>query len=549
VPLWSGHVRRMACVFEIAGILKATMASTTISLRDARLLHTLVYLALIMYVGWGAVVPAQAQDARYIVRFRSSSATSEDSKSTWRNNAAHVLDELGLQNIDQIPHDNSVVVRLRLEDALLVSSRSEVRDLELDERIWAFRDTNDPLLGEQSSLSTVSGSGVISAWDITTGSQRALVAVIDSGADLQHPDLKGNIWRNPKEIAGNGRDDDQNGWVDDTYGYDFVNKDGVPYDDNGHGTHVAGIVAAVGNNSAGVAGVAWGSKIVVVKALDEVGSGYVSTIAKAIDYVTDLKRKGVPIVVMNLSLGGANWSRTLYRAVERARNHDILLVAAAGNEGANNDLTPLYPASFPLDSVISVAATGADGGLASFSNYGAGSVHLAAPGSAILSTALRKDGVDYRRLSGTSMASPHVSGVLALVAASNPHLTALQVRAVALNTTRPQPGLKEVTISGGAVDASSAVSTALNTTALPRVFGYVSALGKAATGAQVTLASLADPSSMRTATTGKDGSFSISEVAFGDYKLSIRMRGRRFRPTTVRASTPRIIRKNITAQR
>jgi subtilisin family serine protease len=286
-----------------------------------------------------------------------------------------------------------------------------------------------------------------------------------------------------------------------------------------------------------------------VKALDQVGSGYVSTIAKAIDYVTDLKRKGVPIAIMNLSLGGGNWSRALYRAVERARNHDILLVAAAGNEGSNNDLTPLYPASFPLDSVISVAATGADGSLTSFSNYGSGSVHLAAPGSAILSTSLRGNGVDYRRLSGTSMASPHVSGVLALIAAANPQLSALQIRRVALNTTKTQPGLQGTTICGGAVDAVAAVNSAIHTRALPRVFGYVSALGKAAVGAQVTLSLVIDPSAIRTATTGKDGSFSISEVELGEYKLSIRLKGRRFRPTTVRASAPRIIRKNFTDRR
>lgn len=513
--------------------------------------HSLAALfCFVLFAGMGvsSVAHAQAQDARYIVRFRSQSNSSNTDKSRWEARAAHVLGAMGLQSIDQIPHDNSIVVRLRVEDALAVSSNSDVADVELDERVWALRETNDPLLGEQSSLGMETGSGVTSAWDVTTGSQRALVAVIDSGADLQHPDLKANIWRNLREIAGNRRDDDQNGWIDDTYGYDLVNKDGIPQDDNGHGTHVAGIIAATGDNATGVAGVAWGSKIVVVKALDELGSGYVSTIAKAIDYLTDLKKRGVPIAVMNLSLGGGSRSRALYRAVERARNHDILLVAAAGNEGANNDLVPLYPASLPLDSVISVAAVNAAGNLSSFSNYGASAVHVAAPGDVILSTALRKSGVEYRRLSGTSMASPHVSGVLALVAAANPGLTSLQIRTAVLSTTKARQGLQGLIISGGSVDALAAVQAALNTQALPRVFGYVTARGKGLLGAQVTLASRSDPAYSRTVVTGKDGSFSISEVAFGQYKLSIRSRGRHFRPTKVLASASRTIRRNFVAQ-
>jgi subtilisin family serine protease len=531
------------------GVLMPGITSTDTLHRHKWPLWAMLCIAL--YVGsmCAVVRAAEAQDARYIVRFRSGRNSFYGSANAWQSSAVARLGDLGLQSIDQISHDNSVVVRLRFEDALVVSSRTDVADVELDERVWALRETNDPLLGEQGSLAVESGSGVTSAWDITTGSKRAMVAVIDSGADLKHPDLQGSIWRNSEEIAGNRRDDDRNGWVDDTYGYDFVNKDGLPQDDNGHGTHVAGIIAAVGNNATGIAGVAWGSRIVVIKALDEVGSGYVSSIVKAIDYATDLKKRGVPIAVMNLSLGGGSRSRALYRAVERARNHDILLVAAAGNEGANNDVEPLYPASLPLDSILSVAAVNTEGELAGFSNYGAETVHLAAPGSAILSTALRTSGVEYRKLSGTSMASPHVAGILALAASANPRLTSLQVRAVLLNSTSPRSGLQAVTISGGVVDAVSAVQAAVNTQPLPRIFGYVTAFNKAVAQAAVTLTSRNDPFYSQVVTTGKDGSFSISEVPLGQYKLSIRVSGRHVRPVAVRASAARTIRRNFSIRR
>ncbi len=514
-----------------------------------RVVPRLVHIVFGIITAFCPSIQAEGQEARYIVRFREHGSRSLSGTTAHLSASAKMLRDVGLQAIDQIPHDNSVVVRLRFQDAVALASQRDVLDVELDERVWALGATNDTLLGEQTSLQVEGGSGAISAWDITSGSSAAMVAVIDSGADLRHPDLRENIWRNRREIAGNNRDDDRNGWVDDTYGYDFVNKDGSPQDDNGHGTHVAGIVAAVGNNSTGVAGVAWGSKIVVIKALDQAGSGYVSTIAKAIDYAVALKQSGVPIMILNLSLGGTSDSRALYRAVERARNHDLLLVAAAGNEGSNNDVTPLYPANFQLDSVISVAAVDGNGALANFSNYGASTVHLSAPGSSILSTALRRTGVEYRRLSGTSMASPHVAGVLALAASANPGLTALQVKAVVLGSTRQVPGLSGVSITGGIVDAFAATQQAQSVPALPRIFGYVKNAGTGVSGAQVTLISRVDNSQVGSVTTGRDGSYSISEVAAGQYILTTRRRGMRFKPMRISVSTARVLRKNFSSQR
>jgi subtilisin family serine protease len=449
--------------------------------------------------------------------------------------------------VEHIAHDRSVVLSLSPQEVAALAGSLDVEDIEVDGRVWALRDTNDPLLSQQPSLQDGAGISVSSAWDVTTGVRSALVAIIDSGADLNHSDLRESIWRNGKEKARNGRDDDGNGYVDDVYGYDFINKDGTPQDDNGHGTHVAGIVAAVGNNSNGIAGVAWSSKVVVVKALNNEGEGRVSTVIKAIDYVTDLKARGVPIAVMNLSLGGKVDSPALYRAVERARNHDIVLVAAAGNSGSDNDSLPLYPANFPLDSVVSVAATGLDGALSSFSNFGANSVHLGAPGSAVLSTAWRGLGFEYRLLSGTSMASPHVAGVLALVAAANPALSFLQARNVMLGATRSMTKLQGVTRTGGIVDAGAAVRAALATQALPRIFGYVRGAKGQPLAASVTLRSRDGQTFDQTVVVAKDGSFFFSEVPLGNYTLSARAPRKRFRPFTLRATTGRLIRKSFDA--
>jgi serine protease len=249
-----------------------------------------------------------------------------------------------------------------------------------DEIIQIQRTPNDT---QYSALYGMTKIGAPAAWDRTTGNPNFVVAVIDTGVDHGHPDLAANMWRNPGEIAGDGRDNDGNGFVDDVFGADFANNDGNPFDDNGHGTHVAGTIGAVGNNGAGVAGVNWSVKIMALKFLRADGSGYTSSAVRALDYAV---AKGAK--VSNNSWGGGGYDATLAAAIGRARTAGHIFVAAAGNNGQNLNVTASYPASYiqSYDNIVTVAATDGDDTLANFSNYGATAVTLAAPGVNIRST-------------------------------------------------------------------------------------------------------------------------------------------------------------------
>ncbi|WP_158265703.1 S8 family serine peptidase [Blastopirellula marina] len=289
------------------------------------------------------------------------------------------------------------------------------------------------------------------AWEITTGNPNVVIAVIDTGVDYAHPDLINSMWVNPGEIAGDGIDNDGNGFVDDVYGYDFLNNDGDPMDDNMHGTHVAGTIAAEGNNSQGVVGVASNASIMALKFLSASGSGSTADAVRALNYATMMKKLyGVNVVATNNSWGGGEYSSALYSAIKASGDENILFVAAAGNDGVNNDVTPQYPANYGLDNVISVAATDANDQLASFSNYGAGSVDIAAPGVGIVSTITRGR---YLSLSGTSMAAPHVSGVIALAYAVNPSATMDQIKAAILSGADSVSGLQGKVATGGRLNA------------------------------------------------------------------------------------------------
>ncbi len=321
---------------------------------------------------------------------------------------------------------------------------------------------NDPSFSQLWGLSNTGQSGGVAdadidapeAWNVTTGSRSVVIGVIDSGVDVTHPDLAANIWRNPGEIPGNGIDDDGNGFVDDVSGWDFVSNDNTPQDGNGHGTHVAGTIGAAGNDGRGVVGVNWQVSILPLKFLSDSGSGSTAAAIAAINYATDLRTRGVNIVATNNSWGGGGYSTALRDAIRRHGDAGILFVAAAGNEAANNDVTPSYPANYDLPNVISVAALDRSDRLASFSNYGATTVHIGAPGVAIYSTT---PGNRYASYNGTSMAAPHVAGVAGLLAAANPQATVAEIRSAILDSAVPISSLSGRSTTGGRLNAAAAL--------------------------------------------------------------------------------------------
>ncbi|PYR47170.1 MAG: hypothetical protein DMF95_17015, partial [Acidobacteria bacterium] len=304
---------------------------------------------------------------------------------------------------------------------------------------------NDPFFTSQWSLHIYAGIDAIEAWDITTGSAEVVVAVLDTGIDYLHVDLVDNLFRNEVECTANGWDDDGNGVVDDCHGLNAITHSGDPYDDNGHGTHVAGIIGATGNNAYGVSGVAWNVRILPCKFLDAAGFGDTAGAIACLDYVLSMKERGVKIVATNNSWGGGFFSQALVDAIAAQREHGILFVTAAGNSGGNNDTLLTYPCSYDVSNIVCVAATDQNDALAWFSNYGRGTVHIAAPGVDILSTV---PGNQYQTLSGTSMAAPHVAGTIALLYADDPAADWRLIRNRLLSGAETTWGALNTTITG-----------------------------------------------------------------------------------------------------
>jgi len=289
------------------------------------------------------------------------------------------------------------------------------------------------------------------AWDVQTGNPNVLVAVIDTGVDYTHPDLVNNIWTNPGEIAGNGLDDDGNGIIDDVHGADFVNNDGNPMDDHGHGTHCSGTIGAEGNNNLGVAGVCWRVKIMGLKFLDASGSGSTADAILALEYAVE---KGAKLT--SNSWGGGPYEQALKDAIDASGAAGMLFVVAAGNDyGNNNDTSPVYPASYDSTNLVAVMSTTASDARSDFSNYGPTTVDVAAPGSSILSCA---PGGGYQTMSGTSMATPHVAGACALMLAANPALTPLQIKEALVATA--DPTLPGQCVAGGRINLPAALARA-----------------------------------------------------------------------------------------
>ncbi|MCB0320759.1 MAG: S8 family serine peptidase, partial [Bdellovibrionales bacterium] len=305
---------------------------------------------------------------------------------------------------------------------------------------------NDPKFSDLWGMSKIHAP---EAWDTATGSREVVVAVLDTGVDYNHSDLADNMWENPNEVPGNGLDDDGNGWIDDQYGIDVYNHDGDPFDDHGHGTHCAGTIGGKGNNSNGVAGVNWNVKIMALKFLGANGGGSTMDAIVGIDYA---RQMGVDVI--NASFGGRYASSLLEDSIRQAEEAGVLFVAAAGNNGTDNDAIPHYPSGFEIDGILSVGATDDGDALAWFSNFGASSVDVAAPGVSILST-LPNNG--YGVLSGTSMAAPHVAGLAALVKSIYPDLTPSELKNVIVNSVDGVGGLSGKLLSGGRINAASAV--------------------------------------------------------------------------------------------
>ena len=319
---------------------------------------------------------------------------------------------------------------------------------------------NDPMFKDQWALNNSGQNGgkkdadiaAIKAWLKTQGSSDVVVAVLDSGVDYTHPDLISNMWLRPDNVP--QYKDDELGTFNDLQGFNAADNLSDPMDDNGHGTHCAGIIGAEGNNDEGIAGINWKVKIMPLKFMGRGGFGTTKDAIEAINYAIDRKRNGVNVRVINASWGSTSYSKALEDAIRAAGEEGILFVAAAGNNGTNNDNRPHYPSNYKLPNVISVAALDRNDQMASFSNFGTKTVHAAAPGKDIVSTWLN-DG--YREASGTSMATPYVAGVAALILASEPKLTVEKLRERILKATDPNDSLKGKVESGGRINAAKAL--------------------------------------------------------------------------------------------
>lgn len=357
--------------------------------------------------------PAEPQNIpnELIVRFKPRISDIESSQ---------LLQEIGIQTVKTINALNAKVCKIladkTLEQAIQECNASaEIEYAEPNYRVYALEKPNDPNYDRLWGLHNTGQTGGTNdadidaqeAWDKEKGERQIIVGIIDTGIDYNHEDLKTNIWKNPGEIPNNNLDDDNNGYVDDYYGWDFFYGDNDPLDDNQHGTHVAGTVGAIGNNSKGVVGVNWNVSLMALKFLDDKGSGSTADAIEAIIYASDMGAN-----VLNNSWGGGGFSQALKDAIVYARDKGALFIAAAGNDSKNTDLDPNYPSNYDVSNVISVAATTDSDKLAGFSNYGAKTVDIAAPGEFIYSTIPNSR---YASLSGTSMATPQVAGAAALI--------------------------------------------------------------------------------------------------------------------------------------
>lgn len=334
------------------------------------------------------------------------------------------------------------------------------------EKDWGLQN-----LGQKDDEGTVGRAGsdihVLPLWkEGIRGSRKIVVGVIDTGIDWEHPDLKENLYTNPGEIDGDGIDNDGNGLIDDIHGWNFGDNNNKSQDDQGHGSHCAGTIGGVGNNGIGVAGVNWEVSLMPIKFLNAEGHGSLQAAIDAIRYGIKMK-----LPILSNSWGNRSGGEALQSAIEEAKQAGIVFIAAAGNNHSDNSKNPTYPASFPVDNIISVAATNNQDRLGSFSNYGATTVHVAAPGVKIFST--YKNG-GYKFSSGTSMATPHVAGIAALLMSVEPELNYTEIKNRLMQTSDPVPGLRRRVIAGGRVNAYNAVHKVIPIVSKPNPEAWIS---------------------------------------------------------------------------
>jgi subtilisin family serine protease len=408
------------------------------------------------------IAPENYVKDELLVKFSAGTASSSAVAANRAMNAEvlETLGDLGWQRV-RLPESLSV------DDAIRQYSKLDgVESAQPNFYYHLLLTPNDP----QFTATGMYGLSMISApsaWDLTTGSSTVVVADIDTGLGYTHQDIAANAWVNAAEIQGNGVDDDGNGFVDDIYGLDVFNNDSNPIDDNPstvwHGTHTAGTIGAVGNNSIGVVGVNWTVRIMSIKLYGSTGNGTNSTSAmlvNAYNYVRLMKNRGVNIRVTNNSYGGCGeacgYDQATKDALDAMGNAGILNVFAAGNSNTNNDVTPSYPVSYTSPSVLGVASSDMTDAKSGFSSYGPVSVDLAAPGSGVLSTTFASTS-SYGSLSGTSMATPHVAGAAALLSAYNPNLSVASLKATLMNTVDPVAVWNGLIKTGGRLNVDRAL--------------------------------------------------------------------------------------------
>jgi subtilisin family serine protease len=426
------------------------------------------------------IAPKRSVDERQpevLVKFRSDVSLAEIRRIAEKNND-RIEDQIeevkGLIAIDDLDNASAeTVAEQYAQMSNLVKYAEPNYEIKLDDpTVFSVSDAllresesnpvtpNDPKFSEQWALNNSGQNGgkanadvaALKAWIKTQGSTDVVVAVLDTGVDYKHTDLAANMWFRPDNVP--QYRDQELGTFNDLQGFNAADNLSDPMDDNGHGTHCSGIIGAEGDNDEGIAGINWKVRIMPLKFMGRGGFGTTKDAIEAINYAIDRKRNGVNVRVINASWGSTVYSKALEDVIRAAGEEGILFVAAAGNNGSSNDRSPHYPSNYNLPNVISVAALDRNDNLASFSNFGVKTVHIAAPGREILSTWL---GDEYREASGTSMATPYVAGLAGLVLASEPKLSVEKLRERVLKSVDKLDSLEGKVESGGRINAGKAL--------------------------------------------------------------------------------------------